>query len=264
MFCAGRVGMAITRRVMIRLGLACLLVGSGLTAASLSFPISASASCSSDHENVEASDYEFFGAYGNKGYIYLNKEATLSNLNDTVGRTFAVVSDNGEQDVEFGWLDNDTIGGTDYTTPTPVSDYMIGGITQNPTPLTGYTLSYDTDTWFRIDNVGGNEIFRYVIDGQSSPIGYSPTMNFNVGWPLTNSERYNTCDSLYTHQYDLSEDVSGGSDPVWQDYSTLECFANTSSDWYMHINSDTNLDVTQTASGGYGYGSGGYNCQYES
>jgi|GEM_PF-2263355 len=240
------------RRIVTRTGVACVLAAACLTWSGLVASAPALASCSASHDNIEAWDLAFYGAYGNRGSIYVNTDATLDNLNGIIARTFSVVSSNGMNDVEFGWADD--IEG--YNVPTVASDSEIGGNTATATMYPSYGLSYDTDYRFRIENLGDHDIFRYVVDGQSSPIGYSPTMNFNVGFVLTNSEHYNTCDSLWTHQYGLNEQVTSGSSPVWQSYTTLACFVNDSVPaWYLHVNSETDLQVTQTASGGIGPGS---------
>jgi hypothetical protein len=72
-------------------------------------------------------------------------------------------------------------------------------------------------------------------------------MNFNTGSPVTNSERYNSCDSLWAHMYDLSHMTSDGS---WSaSYGDLKCWADTSSTWYLHKDSNSELHVNQTSGG---------------
>jgi len=74
-------------------------------------------------------------------------------------------------------------------------------------------------------------------------------MNFDTGTPLSNSERYNYCDSLYTHIYNLAYLTGSGS---WSsDWGNWYCANNTSmrNKYYLHKNSDSDLDVTSSSSG---------------
>ena len=131
---------------------------------------------------------------------------------------------------------------------------MINGVTQNLTVL-NYNPPYNTSINFRIENVGGREIFRYVVDNQSSPIGYSPTMPFNGGYPVTDSEHRLSCDSLWTDISGLQEQTNYNPVTWSTNYSDLECWRNDSDDWYLHKLSSSESQVNQT------YGGWGYNCQ---
>jgi len=104
---------------------------------------------------------------------------------------------------------------------------MINGVTQNLTVL-NYNPPYNTSINFRIENVGGREIFRYVVDNQSSPIGYSPTMPFNGGYPVTDSEHRLSCDSLWTDISGLQEQTNYNPVTWSTNYSDLECWRNDS------------------------------------
>lgn len=109
------------------------------------------------------------------------------------------------------------------------------------------SLSENTSYRFRVENDGHIEIFRFYFNGDSSPFKYSPTMNFNTGFPIGNSERYNNCDSLWTHMYDLSYQIADGS---WSSsWGNWACWGNTSNGWYLHKDSDSELHVTNNSSG---------------
>lgn len=87
------------------------------------------------------------------------------------------------------------------------------------------------------------------MDGESSPFMYSPTTNMNNGWSVANSERHNSCDSLWIHMYDLNNFFSSGS---WSSsYGDLECWTNTSgtNKYYLYKDSNSELHVTQDSSG---------------
>jgi hypothetical protein len=77
-------------------------------------------------------------------------------------------------------------------------------------------------------------------------------MNFDTGLALAQSERYNTCDSLWTHEYELSFLYSDG---TWSpDWDNWQCWANTSTNpaaaaWFLHKNSASDLNVTQSFPG---------------
>lgn len=243
-----------SKKTAARIGVASVLTAAALVGTGLASQAPALASCNFLHVNVEADITSTSFEYGTKGYIYVNTQTTLSNLHNTIGRTYALIDSSGLDDVEFGWADKiQTDNGHTYTTPIPASDYMINGVTATAHALTSYTLTYNTDVRFRIENLGDNEIFRYVIDGQTTPIGYSPTMPFNRGFPLTNSEHYNTCDSLWTDMHSLSYQYN--LTPTWYSWSITQCFANDSTDgWYLHLVSATEIQVNQSSTNGWGNG----------
>lgn len=92
-------------------------------------------------------------------------------------------------------------------------------------------------------NDGGEGIWRFYVDGESTPFDYSPTMIFNLGWIATNSERYNTCDSLWANIFNLNFYTFTN----WtSSYDDLECFYTSAPDWYFNKISNSQNEVTQS------------------
>ena len=204
-------------------------------------PGSAFASCDSFHANVQAYDNSGSGYFGNFAHIYVNTSDTINGLNKAIGRTLLVFDNAQTGNVEFGWTANN--GG--YAKAVAASDYMVNGFTQPPNLFgSTYPLNMDTHYSFRIENANDIKIFRYYFDGQSSPIGYSPTMSFNEGYAVTNDERNTNCDTLYTDMTGLQDMISNGS---WYDYNNFACWTNTSSGWYLHSAAGSTIDVNTTA-----------------
>jgi hypothetical protein len=202
------------------------------------------ASCGSGHANVEGYDTTALH-YGNRGQIYVNTSATINNSQDYINRSLFVTDNfSNTDDVEVGWVAH--ISG--HSGPTVYAEWHIGSNDSGFQYYTGYSLNTDTNYNFRIENVGHIGIFRFYVDGQSSPFMYSPTMPFNRGYAIANSERHNYCDSLWTHIYGLNYfDTSGN----WVPWGDLGCWNNTSArnPYYLHKDSNTELHVTQTSSG---------------
>lgn len=240
------------RWVGARVGIGCLLgaatlAGAGVAAAGTGMASAAARTntCVNHHTNVMAYDAQGPSFWGTKGYIYINTADTLGSLNDAIWRSFFVYAGSQTQNVEFGWSDHN--GG--HSSPVPASDYMVGGMTQPPSFWPSFTLNYNSNVRFRIENLGNQGIFRYVIDGQSSPIAYSPTMAFNTGFAVTNSEHYNSCDTLWTNMSSLQHQYA--INPAWSDWANITCwYSNSVNDWYLHALSSTEVQVDQNASGG--------------
>jgi hypothetical protein len=226
------------RRAASLAAMGCLLGAGTVGGTALAPATPAFASCSSFHTNVDG--YDTSGNYyGNKAFIYVNTNTVINGLQSAIFRNLFVVSGAGD-DVEVGWTANN--GG--HSNPTVYAEWVNRGVDSGPQYYTGYSLSTDTDYRFFAENVGHIDIFRFYVDGESSPFNYSPTMNFNTGEVLTNSEHYNTCDSLYTHMYALGHMRSDGS---WHDYDNLACYYNNSGgNWLFEKNSNTELHVDQT------------------
>jgi hypothetical protein len=215
---------------------ASLLSRRSLAIAPAAATAAATAACSTSHQNVEGYDYTD-PHYGNAGLIYVNDSSTLGSLHDDAARSLFDVGSVGN-DVEVGWDDHN---GT--SSPTVYAEWVNRGVDSGPQHYTGYSLSYNTNYTFKVQNIGHISIWRFYIDGQGSPFNYSPTMNFQQGTVLTNSERYNTCDSMFTHMYNL------------QYYSALKAFHPYSSlaeygcsatgGWEINILSHTELYVDQ-------------------
>lgn len=202
-------------------------------------PAPARASCASAHTNVAGWDAAA-NRYGNGGEIYVNTSSTLGSLQSSVFRSLFDAYDTGN-DVEVGWTDNN--GG--HQVPTVYAEWLNRGVDSGPQFYTGYSLNYDTNYNFKVQNDGHLEIFRFYVDGQTTPLNYSPTMDFNLGAILTNSEHYNTCDSLWTHMYDLSYFNSAGN---WvSGYGNLQEYScNSGGNWLLSIRSNSELYVDQT------------------
>jgi hypothetical protein len=233
-----------------RIGAGCLLgaatlAGAGVAAAGAGAASTAAAAnaCVSHHTNVEGYDAQGSGFWGTKGYIYINTAGALTGLNDAIWRTFLVISGSQTQNVEFGWTDNN--GG--HSSPVPGSDYMVGGMTQPPSFWPSFSLDYNSNVRFRIENLGNQGVFRYVIDGQSAPIAYSPTMTFDTGFTVANSEHYNSCDTLWTDMFSLQHQTA--INPAWSDWANIACwFSSSVNDWYLHKITSTEVQVDQNAS----------------
>jgi hypothetical protein len=230
---------------LVRITSGCLLAVAATGAVVLRYPAVAQANtCSSSHANVEGFDAGPLGTYGNKGYIYINTQATLGATHDAVWRSLFVVSDAGDW-VEFGWTEQRQAG---IDSPTPAADWSIDG---QPTPgamTFNHALAYNSDVRFRIENIGTSDIFRFVIADESSPLGYSPALQFGSGFPLTNSEHYNTCDSMWTHMYDLAYELPEGTwNSGYQDLKQDCSLAFKGDGWLLDKISNSELQVNQTS-----------------
>lgn len=236
------------RRLACLIALGCLLgaaTAAGITAAGITFVSAAHASantCSVETAQVEGgriSDH-----YGNNGLVYVNTESTVNAYDNGLVRSIALSVDN-QNFVEVGWSAH--IAGT--TSPQAFAEWDNAG---TPGSKNYKLVSYNTDYGFTIENYGGVKIFRFYFDGETSPFAYSPTMSFNTGEPLGNSERRNWCQSLYAHMYNLSDltnsIVNGGSWETWDNWTGC---TNTTvrNPYYMHKDSDTELHVTSNSSG---------------
>ncbi len=84
------------------------------------------------------------------------------------------------------------------------------GVDSFPQYYTGYGLVDNNSYIFDVFNSGHRGIFRFKMASDPSPFNYSPTMNFNQGPVITNSEHYNSCDSMYTEMDFLNYYGSSG------------------------------------------------------
>lgn len=137
----------------------------------------------------------------------------------------------------------------DYSGPTVYAEWLISGNDSGFQFYTGYSLNTNSNYIFTVEDYGHDYIWRFYVDGQSSPFMYSPTTNLNTGWSVANSERHNDCDSLYTHMYDLNYYTSSQHWSV--SYGDLECWTNSSvsNPYYLHKDSNSEFDVTTNSSG---------------
>lgn len=228
-------------RKFIRILFSCLLGATGIVWTGAISATPAYAVCSDQHVNFELRD-TFNTAWGNKGVTYVNTSTTLNNLNKWMVRSFFIVH-NFRNWVEVGWIAGPLSA---YgSLPVVYADWMNRGHFSGVKYYPGYSLNPNTEYRFRVENVGGNRIWRFVVDGESSPFQYSPTMTFNSGFPLDNSEKNNSCDSLYTHMYDLAESINA---TTWTGYSNLECYDDAGiTAWDSSISSNSEYYINGTS-----------------
>ena len=235
------------RHILLFIATGCMLGGLTVVATGLGSSTPVLAACNSVHQNAEGYDNSY-PRYGNHGRIYVNTSATIGGLQAAIHRSLFVVGSFWENDVEVGWTANNG----SHSGPTVFSEWVNRGSDSGPRFYTGISLLYDTDYKFEVKNVGHVKIFRYVVDGESSPFDYSPTMNFNLGTIVTNSERRNTCDTMYTEMTSLGYIDSNGN--LNFGYGHLACFYNPPANgWKLniidnqHIKVDANTGVTCTS-----------------
>jgi hypothetical protein len=237
------------RRLACLTALGCLL--GAATAAGRTFVSAAPASavsaapasedtCSAELANVEGG--RLSNHYGTRADVYVNTNSTVNAYDYGFVRSLGVISDNNNF-VEVGWSAH--IAGT--TSPQVFAEWNDRGTVGS---FNYKLVNYGTNYGFTVDNVGHIEIFRFYFDGESSPFQYSPTMNFDTGEPLGNSERRNWCQSLYAHMYNLNDMTPSGSWETWDNWAGCK---NTTSrnPYYMHKDSDTELHVTSSSSGAF-------------
>lgn len=137
-----------------------------------------------------------------------------------------------------------------HSGPTAYSEWKIGSTDSGFQYYTGYSLSAGNNYVFTVVN-GANNTWQYYVDNQSAPFASSPTMPFNNGYSVANSERHNSCDSLWTHMYSLNYFSRSGS---WSSsYDDLVCWSNDSTPgpnpYYLYKNSNSELHVYTSSSG---------------
>ncbi|HEV2371852.1 MAG TPA: hypothetical protein VGS19_06755 [Streptosporangiaceae bacterium] len=194
----------------------------------------------STHQNVEGDDNgPGQTAYGNQGMIATNSQGTLNGTRAQVSRSLFIWFSPGN-DVEVGWA----TGGAPMNQPALYAEWVDNG--QDSLQQWAGTIGAGANWHFEVENAHGIGIWRFYFDGATSPFNYSPTMRFNQGWALTNSERRNTCDTLWTHFYGLQDQTSL---THWQPWAQLVCFADTAPGWNMAQVSNSELYVQN--SGGH-------------
>jgi hypothetical protein len=207
------------------------------------------ARCASNHVNVEGYDASQPNSYGNEGDLYVLKQDTLNGVQDNIYRSLFVRGPGGvtgnhfNNDVEVGWTAGN---GMFSNTPVVYAEWTILGQDSGQQNYTGFSLQPDHTYHFEVKNVGGDRIFRFVVDGQSQPFNYSPQVQFNYGLNITNSEHHSNCDTLYASFTSLQWSPSRGN---WSTsgYEDYKCYSDNSTDWYFHKNSNTSSDVTQNS-----------------
>ena len=227
------------KHILLLIATGCLLGALTVVTTVLGPTAPAFASCSSHHTNVEGDD---FGSnrYGNSAEIYVNTSSTIDSLNDSIFRSLFVTSGSWDNDVEIGWSAHNG----DHSGPTVYAEWVNRGVDSGPQFYTGYSLNHNSYSSFSVFNSGHQGIFRFKVDNQSSPFSYSPTMNFNLGPIITNSEHDNSCDSLWTDMFSLSYFNSSGN---WiAGYGNLECFYDNSvNDWLFNVIDNSELKVDE-------------------
>ncbi len=193
-----------------------------------------------DNQHANVQGYSTGYHYGNGADIYVNSGGVISGLHDAIYRSIFVYYDSTDF-VEVGWgAGPNTITG--QSNPTAYAYWDNNGATGHKK---WNSLSESTDYAFAIENTGHVGIFGFFLN--ASKFAASTTMTFNAGYPLSNSERYDSCDSLWTHEYLLSYLKSDNS---WStNWGNWICWNNTSNNYYLHKNSYSDLTVTQTSSG---------------
>jgi hypothetical protein len=142
--------------------------------------------------------------YGNAATIYVSTQSTVNSFKDADVRSIAVVGVSSLDDVEIGW-GSDPINGLRH--PFVFTAHQVNGV-QNP-PYNyygGFSLSYDNDYRFKVQDSNQDGYFDYYVGdpGNTSLFRTSPKMVFVKGLVVTNSEHYNSCDSLWAHMNNLS------------------------------------------------------------
>lgn len=198
------------------------------------------AACSTYRTNVDGTDAANVVEYGDQGYVYVNTSETLSGLNNTIYRSLFIISTAGN-DVEVGWAAGPDIG-SPMNKPTLYAEWVSDGT--DSLPQFNGTINSNTNYQFVVKNVGDVGIWRFVFSNDSSPFDYSPTMNFNTGQAVTNSEHHNNCDTMWAHFYNLEDAPNTDS---WTNYGDYECLSDNSiNGWYFNRTSNNEGYVTQT------------------
>jgi len=227
------------RRLASLIGLGCLLgAATAATAAGTALVSAVPASadtCSAAVANVEGGRSSYH--YGVNGEVYVNTKATVNAYNNGFVRSLGVIVDNNNW-VEIGWSAH--IAGT--TSPQAFAEWDNNG---TPGAKNYKLVSYDTDYGFTIANPGHIEIFRFYFNTETAPFAYSPTMLFDTGQPIGNSERHNWCQSLWAHMHNLTDQAS---DHTWGTWDGWDWCLNSSArnPYYIHRDSDSELHVTAT------------------
>jgi hypothetical protein len=216
----------------------------GVVATSMVFlvivPGTAVASCVSSHTAVQGFD-NAYARWGNAGVVYINTQTTLGNLYDHLFRSL-FVSPSALYNAEVGWMDNNE----GYSTPTVYSEEEIDGTEHYPVAYTGYSLAYDTYTEFKVQNTTHDGFFRFYVATPGTAGTWFHTSdqfptNDQIGLIITNSEHYNSCDSLWTDMGPLYYYDSSGN---WNlGYGDLEPYCNqTSGNWFFYKKTGDNTE----------------------
>jgi hypothetical protein len=201
------------------------------------------ARCRSIHANVEGYDARLPRAYGNQGYIYVNGRGALAHLHNYVARSLFVIGPGVAHgrflnDVEIGW----TAGPGRLRTPQVYAEWVNRGVDSKFRRYPGYRLLGGASFRFRVQDPGRRSVWQFLIGNRSRPFDFSPRMDFSHGYVLTNSEHYNTCDSLYARFHGLRY---ASAPHRWQPhYLDLKCYLNDSRGWYFHRVSNDAAAVT--------------------
>lgn len=194
------------------------------------------------HANVESWDAGSNSPYfGDFGTILVN-DLTYSNLYSSIFRNLFVWK-NGSEDFESGWTANNC----GSVTPVAYYEFKFDGNNHPPVCEPGVTLiKGDNYNWKLVDPRGDNTFNAYA---GGVYLG-SHTFAWAEGKSLTNSERYDGHDTMGGHFYGLENctSVSSGCTNWTDHWQDLECWTNTSTDFILEKESNSEVWVKQIGS----------------
>jgi hypothetical protein len=168
------------------------------------------------HQNEEAQDEGTATANGNRGDVLVNN-IDYGALRDGIFKSLFIW--HGDiNDVEVGWSGH----ANGFTQPTLYLEWKKDGADSSP-----QYYNYLMEGVFynlRIQDSDKNGIFSAYVDSGSS-FDTTINMGWSTGRPLTNSERYNSCDGGYAHFKSLH--FCQATPCTWQTYRNLECWPVT-------------------------------------
>jgi hypothetical protein len=183
-------------------------------------PTPAFASCDRNHYQVQGYDKEF-GGYGIIADINVNN-IDMNDLNDNIFRSI-FVEFNPNNNTEFGW--SAPYGVYPFKHAAIYTEYKANGSESSPNLI----QSVDANTTHRFKqeapgdpNSNGNYTWKFYLDGNFL---VQNTFGYNFGTLETNSERYNTCDTLFEHMTNLNNCTSHANDTCnwWGSFGNLHC-----------------------------------------
>jgi hypothetical protein len=224
----------IARCVLLAMG---ALIGTSLVGAANP---AAALACTSYHTNMDAYDATAL-RFGIGGENYVNDSTTLGNLQSADYRSFFVWHDNTDW-TEVGWGAN----AYGHASPTEYTFWDNNGAEpNNGQPNFFSSLSYNTNYQFKNQDQNGDKIFHFY-GANGAALDNSPVMGFYKGDILTNSEHYNSCDSLWAHMYNLAyynENLTWVS-PLG---NLQPWYCNSNGNWLLNVISNSELYVDQNA-----------------
>lgn len=185
------------------------------------------AACSGGHINVEGWDASTLGL-GNRGDVY-TPNIDFGNLYDDISRSLFVVKTDQTANVEVGWL---APTGLLRQNATVYFEIKANG-SQGSARLSNYNVSANSTHNYKVSapgdpNANGNWTWKAYFDSTSFD---SAILGFHKGYLITNSERDNCNDTLYSHLTNLNNcwSTTNGACNWLGSYSNLRCFVAPSS-----------------------------------